>query len=116
MFVMVEQAPGAFRLRFVSNDELISDIRAQGGLRQLLCCLGGAVNTYRSRTARNLPEVATFRQRLECFRFVENSRSDRQFLEVAIATVILIVILSHSGFGTPVSLHCPATLELMAIN
>jgi hypothetical protein len=33
MFLMVEQTPGAFRLRFVSNDDLINDLRAQGALQ-----------------------------------------------------------------------------------
>ena len=32
LFVMVEASPGAFRLRLVSNDDLIRDLKAQGGL------------------------------------------------------------------------------------
>jgi len=36
MFVMVEQAPGAFSLRFVSNDELIEDLRSHNMLESFL--------------------------------------------------------------------------------
>jgi hypothetical protein len=36
MFVLVEQAPGAFRLRFVTNDDLLEDLQKQGGLQSFL--------------------------------------------------------------------------------
>jgi len=36
MFVMVEQAPGAFRLRFVSNDDLLENLRSQNMLQSFL--------------------------------------------------------------------------------
>ncbi len=36
MFVLVEQSPGAFKLRFVSNHELIEDLRKQGALQIFL--------------------------------------------------------------------------------
>jgi len=36
MFVMVEQAPGAFSLRFVSNDELIKDLQSHNMLESFL--------------------------------------------------------------------------------
>lgn len=32
MFTLVERSPGAFQLRFVCNEDLIRDLRAQGGL------------------------------------------------------------------------------------
>ncbi|HET9184467.1 MAG TPA: hypothetical protein VFP59_20285 [Candidatus Angelobacter sp.] len=35
-FVLVEQAPGAFGLRLVVNDEVLSAIRSQGGLESFL--------------------------------------------------------------------------------
>jgi hypothetical protein len=36
MFVLVEQAPGAFSLRFVSNDELLEELQSQGTLQSFL--------------------------------------------------------------------------------
>jgi hypothetical protein len=36
MFAMREQSPGAFRLRVVTNDSVIDDIRAQGSLQSFL--------------------------------------------------------------------------------
>jgi hypothetical protein len=36
MFVMVEASPGAFRLRLVTNDDLIRDLKAQGALEGFL--------------------------------------------------------------------------------
>ena len=36
MFVLVEHSPGAFKLRLVSNDELLEDLRKQGTLKALL--------------------------------------------------------------------------------
>jgi hypothetical protein len=36
MFVLVEQSPGAFTLRFVANDELIEDLSKQGALQVFL--------------------------------------------------------------------------------
>ena len=36
MFVMVEQAPGAFGLRFVSNDDLLEDLKRQNMLQTFL--------------------------------------------------------------------------------
>ena len=36
MFVMVEQAPGAFSLRFVSNDDLLEDLKSQNMLQSFL--------------------------------------------------------------------------------
>jgi hypothetical protein len=36
MFVMVEAASGAFRLRLVSNDDLIRDLKAQGAMEGFL--------------------------------------------------------------------------------
>lgn len=36
MFVMVEQAPGAFSLRFVANDDLLEDLQKQGVLGSFL--------------------------------------------------------------------------------
>ena len=36
MFVMVEQAPGAFSLRFVSNDDLLENLKSQNMLQTFL--------------------------------------------------------------------------------
>ena len=36
MFVLAEQSPGAFTLRFVANDELIEDLQKQGALQVFL--------------------------------------------------------------------------------
>ena len=36
MFVRVEQAPGAFSLRFVSNDDLLRDLQSQNMLQSFL--------------------------------------------------------------------------------
>jgi hypothetical protein len=36
MFVMVENAPGAFTLRIVCNEDVLSDIRTQGALNAFL--------------------------------------------------------------------------------
>jgi len=36
MFVMVEQAPGAFKLHFVSNDDLLENLRSQNMLQSFL--------------------------------------------------------------------------------
>lgn len=36
MFVMVEQVPGAFSLRFVSNDDLLEDLKSQNMLQSFL--------------------------------------------------------------------------------
>lgn len=36
MFVLVEQAPGAFKLRLVTNNEVLEAIRSQGGLETFL--------------------------------------------------------------------------------
>jgi hypothetical protein len=36
MFMMVEKSPGAFQLRFVSNDDLLHDLQEQGALQTFL--------------------------------------------------------------------------------
>jgi hypothetical protein len=36
MFVMVERTPGAFGLRFITNDDLLEDLQKQGMLRGFL--------------------------------------------------------------------------------
>jgi hypothetical protein len=36
MFVMVEKSPGAFTLRLVTNEEVLSDIQKQGALESFL--------------------------------------------------------------------------------
>ncbi len=36
MFVMVEHAPGAFRLRLVTNDDLLEDLKKQGALQSFV--------------------------------------------------------------------------------
>ena len=36
MFVMVEKGPGAFSLRFVRNEDVLTDLRARGALDTFL--------------------------------------------------------------------------------
>jgi hypothetical protein len=36
MFVMVEKGPGAFSLRFVCNEDVLTDLRTQGALDTFL--------------------------------------------------------------------------------
>jgi hypothetical protein len=36
MFVMFEKSPGAFQLRFVSNDDLLHDLQERGALQTFL--------------------------------------------------------------------------------
>ena len=49
MFVMVEQKPGAFRLRCVTNDDLIDDLRAQGPLQGFLHDVDELYSEFRAR-------------------------------------------------------------------
>ncbi len=49
MFVMVEAASGAFRLRLVSNDDLIGDLKAQGALEGFLADVDRLYAEFRSR-------------------------------------------------------------------
>jgi len=49
MFVMVEAASGAFRLRLVSNDDLIGDLKAQGALERFLAEVDQLYAEFRSR-------------------------------------------------------------------
>jgi len=49
MFVMVEAAPGAFRTRLVSNDDLIRDLEAQGALDTFLADVDQLYLEFRSR-------------------------------------------------------------------
>jgi hypothetical protein len=49
MFPMVEQAPGAFGLRCVTNDSLISDLRAQGALQGFLRDVDELYSEFRAR-------------------------------------------------------------------
>lgn len=48
-FVMVEKSPGAFTLRFVSNDDLLRDLHAQGALRGFLDDAEALFRDFRSR-------------------------------------------------------------------
>jgi hypothetical protein len=50
-FVMMEVAPGTFQMRFVSNDDLIRDIQAQGGLETFLADADELYADFRSRFA-----------------------------------------------------------------
>jgi len=49
MFVMVEQAPGAFSLRFVSNDQLLEDLQSQGLLQSFLDDVDSLYSDFRKR-------------------------------------------------------------------
>jgi hypothetical protein len=49
MFVMVEASPGAFKLRLVSNDDLIRDLKAQGALDGFLVDVDQLYAEFRSR-------------------------------------------------------------------
>ncbi len=49
MFVMVEAAPGAFRTRLVTNDDLIRDLMAQGALETFLSDVDQLYAEFRSR-------------------------------------------------------------------
>lgn len=49
MFAMVEKAHGAFTLRFVSNDDLIHDLEAQGALEAFLAEADQLYAEFRSR-------------------------------------------------------------------
>jgi isopentenyl phosphate kinase len=49
MFVLVEQSPGAFTLRFVANDELIEDLSKQGALQVFLDDVDGLYADFRKR-------------------------------------------------------------------
>lgn len=49
MFVMVEQAPGAFSLRFVSNDDLLEDLQSQNMLQSFLNDLDRLYADFRKR-------------------------------------------------------------------
>jgi hypothetical protein len=52
-FAMVENSPGAFSLRFVSNDELIEDLRAQGSLETFLDEVDQLYVDFRKRLSNN---------------------------------------------------------------
>jgi hypothetical protein len=49
MFVMVEQATGAFTLRCVSNDTVIDDLRKQGALDMFLADADELYQEFRQR-------------------------------------------------------------------
>lgn len=51
MFVMVEQAPGAFRLRFVTNDDLLEDLQKHGVLQGFLEDVDKLYTEFRERFA-----------------------------------------------------------------
>jgi hypothetical protein len=52
-FVLVEVAPGAFKLRFVSNDDLIRDLGSQGALDTFLADADRLYAEFRSRFAKS---------------------------------------------------------------
>lgn len=47
MFMMVEQAPGAFSLRFISNDDLLEDLKSQNMLQSFLDDVDGLYADFR---------------------------------------------------------------------
>ena len=49
MFLLVEQAPGAFSLRFVSNDELLEQLQSQGTLQNFLDDVDRLYSDFRKR-------------------------------------------------------------------
>ena len=56
MFVMVEKAPGAFTLRLVSNEEVLSDIRMQGALDTFLADVDELYADFRGRFEEQTPK------------------------------------------------------------
>jgi hypothetical protein len=55
MFTMVEQSPGAFKLRFVCNQDLIRDLRAQGALDSFLDDAEELFRDFRNRLEQDRP-------------------------------------------------------------
>ena len=55
MFTMVERSPGAFTLRFICNEDLIRDLRAQGALETFLDDAEALFRDFRSRLEKTLP-------------------------------------------------------------
>jgi hypothetical protein len=55
MFTMVERSPGAFTLRFVCNEDLIRDLRAQGALETFLDDAEALFRDFRSRLEKTFP-------------------------------------------------------------
>ena len=49
MFVMIEQAPGAFSLRLVSNDDLLEDLKSQNMLQSFLDDVDRLYSDFRKR-------------------------------------------------------------------
>ncbi len=49
MFVMVEKGPGAFSLRFVCNEDVLPDLRAQGALDTFLTDVDELYAEFRKR-------------------------------------------------------------------
>jgi hypothetical protein len=49
MFVMVEKGPGAFSLRFVCNEDVLTDLRAQGALDTFLADVDELYAEFRKR-------------------------------------------------------------------
>ena len=49
MFVMVEKGPGAFSLRFVCNEDVLTDLRAQGALDMFLADVDELYAEFRKR-------------------------------------------------------------------
>ena len=49
MFVMVEKGPGAFSLRFVCNEDVLTNLRAQGALDTFLTDVDELYSEFRKR-------------------------------------------------------------------
>ena len=49
MFVMVEKGPGVFSLRFVCNEDVLTDLRAQGALDTFLADADEVYREFRKR-------------------------------------------------------------------
>jgi hypothetical protein len=49
MFVMVKRGPGAFSLRFVCNEDVLTDLRAQGALDTFLTDVDELYMEFRKR-------------------------------------------------------------------
>jgi hypothetical protein len=75
MFVMVEKSPGAFTLRLVCNEDVLSDIRTQGPLDTFLADVDELYADFRGHFGEQTPPNPPCKNKTEAknFRFYKNS-------------------------------------------